>query len=724
MLGADGLRGVGDLPPFPIWAVPTTLRASGLAFTYRGFAYDVTAPNPRVLSFLQNHLDGSRSSDALRAEAVRQNVDPDEMVRALAQLAAIGVVCDASRLLVTGHYLTTNPMPFGVLIGSDEIAALVHRPTVVRGTGSRQSLVDARENPLLANLERRSTCRNFADSPITMLDIGVILRAMYSADLAPVPSAGALYPLELYVFARAVDGLGDGSVWFYDHSSDELCQLEQPVDGEDLIVALDSDWMARASAIVAVTANLSLHARKYSNRGYRYSLLEAGQVLQNGICAALSLDLATAEYGGFDDGRVARLLELPAELDPVALLAVGRPSGKARTQERQQDRAAELIADNGWTCEHVVWRDEPPPPFRQVVVRYGPLQEEETTRYSSGSASTSAMAETKAVMEAVERTVPGRLPATLVRSAADQLGDAWIGLDVIHPMTDAQIQRHGYARFSSSDPWEWIAGRSAVDACKRVWVPIDAVCYPLAGLGLGRKPGYETSSSGLAAHHTRKLAEENALAELVERDCVIRNWRAAEPPALILQDGLAAPALKRVSFIRSLGYALDIADLSDHGAHVVSAMAHDPARWPAFTQGSSASFRDSTEALCKALDECILGIVHQRNAAVEDLDPTDVRGPDDHGFLYFSTKYVDKLSYLFAGPVQRLANTCRGPQELLKDVVFVDLDGQGEPPVVRALCPRLVPIGFGYDMDHLTHPDMPKRGRALDGGVLFPHYLS
>ncbi|MGH3440795.1 MAG: SagB/ThcOx family dehydrogenase, partial [Nitriliruptorales bacterium] len=149
------------------------------------------------------------------------------------------------------------------------------------------------------------------------------------------PSAGALYPNEVYVVCRDLDGLPAG-LYHYEPIHHRLDRLR---DG-DVRAALGD---AAADATVAA-APLSLVVTgipwrttwKYGPRGYRHLFWDAGTLLANGIAAAASADADAALVVGFVDDAVSRLLDLGAapflEL-PLAILAVGAAQQPAPAQE-------------------------------------------------------------------------------------------------------------------------------------------------------------------------------------------------------------------------------------------------------------------------------------------------------------------------------------------------------------------------------------------------------
>ena len=123
-----------------------------------------------------------------------------------------------------------------------------------------------------------------------------------------MPSAGALYPLELYVIVQAVRGVAAG-VYHYNPFRHLLSQLRAHRRSPRLRGALADPTLAGcAAAIVVVTAVFWRSRFKYGQRGYRFALLEAGHLVQNAVLAATELDLVALPFGGFYDRRLDELV--------------------------------------------------------------------------------------------------------------------------------------------------------------------------------------------------------------------------------------------------------------------------------------------------------------------------------------------------------------------------------------------------------------------------------
>jgi SagB-type dehydrogenase family enzyme len=141
-----------------------------------------------------------------------------------------------------------------------------------------------------------------------------------------VPSGGALYPLELYLYAASVDGLERG-LYHCDPLDGELDVLRTADLSEDVRHCLvQADLASGAAAIVFVTAVFERTTFKYGDRGYRFALLEAGHLAQNFCLAATAAGLASAPIGGYADRDVDRLLAVDGVTEStVYVLLLGTP---------------------------------------------------------------------------------------------------------------------------------------------------------------------------------------------------------------------------------------------------------------------------------------------------------------------------------------------------------------------------------------------------------------
>jgi SagB-type dehydrogenase family enzyme len=182
--------------------------------------------------------------------------------------------------------------------------------------------------PLPQLLARRHSQRDYSHTPLTQTELTSLLWAaqgrMPHDGSRTAPSAGALYPLELYCLVGAVTGL-DAGVYHYRPALPALALCQNGDRRKELAnAALDQGWIAVAPLVLAFAAEFERTTRKYGERGVRYVHIEVGHAAQNVCLMATSLGLGSATVGAFDDGDVKTVLQLPQNEVPLYLLPVGR----------------------------------------------------------------------------------------------------------------------------------------------------------------------------------------------------------------------------------------------------------------------------------------------------------------------------------------------------------------------------------------------------------------
>lgn len=180
-------------------------------------------------------------------------------------------------------------------------------------------------------LALRHSLRAFASSPLSLADLSQLLWAGQGITRPDgkrtAPSAGALYPLDLFVVAGNVTGLVAG-VYRYVPPGHGL-QFVAPGDLRTCLcrAALDQDWMSAAAAILVIGAVFERTTGKYGRRGQQYVLIDAGLSAENICLQAVGLGLAATAVGAFRDGEVKTLLGMAEPEIPLLLLPVGRAAG-------------------------------------------------------------------------------------------------------------------------------------------------------------------------------------------------------------------------------------------------------------------------------------------------------------------------------------------------------------------------------------------------------------
>ena len=175
----------------------------------------------------------------------------------------------------------------------------------------------------------RRSIRKYADEPLTLQELGQLLWAAQGITdekrgFRAAPSAGATYPLELFVAVRAGGVVGlEAGIYSYDPWTHSLALVRSGDFGDELAdAALGQEWVRRAPVCIIIAANYSRTTSVYGSRGVRYVHMEAGHVGQNIYLQATALGLGTVAVGAFYDGDVAEILR--TELAPLYIFPVGR----------------------------------------------------------------------------------------------------------------------------------------------------------------------------------------------------------------------------------------------------------------------------------------------------------------------------------------------------------------------------------------------------------------
>lgn len=191
-------------------------------------------------------------------------------------------------------------------------------------------------------IQRRRSVRSFRDQALTEPVLGQLLWAAQGVTLndgkRTVPSAGALYPLELYVVAENVVPLSAG-VYHYAPERHGLSIVASGGQHEKLVEAMrGQEWIATAPAVICIAADFERTGDEYGGRGRGYVYIETGLAAESMMLQAVALGLAATLVGAFDDEEVKRLFRLGANETPLGLVAVGEPERSLGDQSASENR--------------------------------------------------------------------------------------------------------------------------------------------------------------------------------------------------------------------------------------------------------------------------------------------------------------------------------------------------------------------------------------------------
>ena len=182
-------------------------------------------------------------------------------------------------------------------------------------------------------ISQRRTVRAFRSEPLDLTQLSQLLWAAQGITgddgfKRAAPSAGALYPMDIYVVS-GTDSVGQIEAGVFHFSpSDRRLSL---ITGGDLRNALAREslsqmWMAKAPVNFVITAEYDRATVKYGKRGVRYAMIEAGHIAQNLFLQAEAMGLKAGIVGAFRDNSVIRVLRIPYAHEPLLIMPVGYPA--------------------------------------------------------------------------------------------------------------------------------------------------------------------------------------------------------------------------------------------------------------------------------------------------------------------------------------------------------------------------------------------------------------
>jgi SagB-type dehydrogenase family enzyme len=179
-------------------------------------------------------------------------------------------------------------------------------------------------------LYRRVSRRSFSSDALDLYLIGSLLWSAggvgvdgISGPTRTIASAGATYPLDIYLLTGNITGLAPG-IYSYDYISHALNpHLQEDRRKALAAAALNQDFIATAPASIVLIANYERTTTRYGERGVRYVYMDAGSASQNIYLLATELGLSTVAIGAFDDDRVAEILAVRGT--PLIIMPLGLP---------------------------------------------------------------------------------------------------------------------------------------------------------------------------------------------------------------------------------------------------------------------------------------------------------------------------------------------------------------------------------------------------------------
>jgi SagB-type dehydrogenase family enzyme len=185
--------------------------------------------------------------------------------------------------------------------------------------------------PVEEAIKKRRSVRSYSKKALTLPQLSQLLFAAQGITgsvsgfgLRAAPSAGALYPIEVYVVVNNIEALSQG-IYHYNVQKHAVELLKEGDFRKEITNAgLWQDMLGDANVTFVLSAVFERTQRKYGDRSLRYIYMEAGHISQNIALQAVSLGLGSVSIGAFYDEQVNKLIGLDGSRESVIYLqAVG-----------------------------------------------------------------------------------------------------------------------------------------------------------------------------------------------------------------------------------------------------------------------------------------------------------------------------------------------------------------------------------------------------------------
>lgn len=187
-------------------------------------------------------------------------------------------------------------------------------------------------------LHERRSVRTYTDEPVTLEEVSQLLWSAYGITYSregmpdfirggfkTAPSAGARYPLEIYLVAGNVKGLLPGIYWYVPEGHVIHRLTDGDVRGDLMAACLSQEFAGEAPVSIVWSAVYERCTEKYGERGReRYVCMDLGHSAQNVYLQCGSLGLGTCAIGAFSDDALKKLIGMTEEEEPLYVMPVGR----------------------------------------------------------------------------------------------------------------------------------------------------------------------------------------------------------------------------------------------------------------------------------------------------------------------------------------------------------------------------------------------------------------
>lgn len=183
-------------------------------------------------------------------------------------------------------------------------------------------------------IKKRKSRREFRGKPLSLKELSKLL--YYSSGITrnnkdlnqtrrAYPSAGARYPLELYVLVLKEGEIKPG-LYHYNAKNHFLEKLLEGNYGENLSYFYEHNVIKKGFPILIIITSITLRSSiKYGKLAQNFVLLEAGHIGQNIYLLSEAMGLSCCAIGGWDEINMNKLLDIDGNYESIVyIFALGK----------------------------------------------------------------------------------------------------------------------------------------------------------------------------------------------------------------------------------------------------------------------------------------------------------------------------------------------------------------------------------------------------------------
>jgi len=182
-------------------------------------------------------------------------------------------------------------------------------------------------------IKQRRSIRHYSHEKMTFNDVskllyfanGVTKKNPLFGNFRAAPSAGALYPIEIYFVSNGIPDLADGLYWFNVDNNSIVIKRKGVFADQIAKFCYGQRFISQAETIFFMNAVWERTTRRYGERGRKYVLLDAGHIAQNFYLEATALGLAPCAIGAFNDNQINNFLEIDGKKEScIYIMVIGK----------------------------------------------------------------------------------------------------------------------------------------------------------------------------------------------------------------------------------------------------------------------------------------------------------------------------------------------------------------------------------------------------------------